>query len=104
MDILALVSLTRLQSQDYRYTDSRSIELGHTIRGCKEEAEEAVRVIVKCVNCDEGQSLPEFFSYEALMRIQSVIALVIVRRSGRVNLPVGIAEVTIFPWVEAFVH
>lgn len=35
-------------------------ELGHTVKGCKEEPEELIRVAVKCANCDEGYTLPTF--------------------------------------------
>lgn len=31
-------------------------ELGHTVRGCTDEAGEVTRVIVKCANCDEGEA------------------------------------------------
>ncbi len=76
------------------YADSYHLELGHTVRGCKDEAEEITRVIVKCANCDEGWALSEY-SVLLLTRIQLVIVFVIVLRRERANSPAETAEVYI---------
>ena len=55
--MLTLLFSMLLQMMVIDADDSRFKELGHTVRGCKDEAGEVTRVTVKCANCDEGQTL-----------------------------------------------
>ncbi len=49
-----VVAVVRCQVDLYPMDADPGLEMGHTIRGCSEEALEVDRVGVKCVNCDEN--------------------------------------------------
>lgn len=49
-----VVAAVRFHIHFYPMDADTGIEMGHTIRGCSEEALEVDRVGVKCVNCDEN--------------------------------------------------